>query len=75
MFYIYSGYVSPDHYDASEGPIYVIKNVASKEEVADFREEFQEEIRDECSNVIFRVFEGKERQLKAKDVVTRYELD
>ena len=75
MFFIYYGYVSPDNYDASEGPTYVIKECATSEEVAEFRKEFDEEyFPDECSNVIFRVFEGSERFLEPKKVVETYEL-
>ncbi len=76
MFYVYWGYCSPDNYDASEGPTYKIKECETAEEVVAFRKEFEEDyLHDECSNVIFRVFEGEERSLKPKKVVETYELD
>jgi hypothetical protein len=75
MFFIYYGYVSPDHYDASECPTYQIKECSTTEEVVDFRKEFDEDyLHDECKNIIFRVFEGKERFLQPKKVVETYEL-
>lgn len=75
MFFIYYGYVSPDNYDASEDPIYLIKECSSAEEVLAFRKEFDEDyLHDECSNIIFRVFEGKERFLQPKKVIETYEL-
>lgn len=75
MFFIYYGYVSPDHYNSSGGPLYKIKEVRTAEEVAAFRKEFDEDyLHDECSNIIFRVFEGEERFLRPKKVVESYEL-
>jgi len=75
MFFIYYGYVSADNYDASEGPIYSIKECCTAEEVAEFRKEFDEDyLHDGCSNIIFRVFEGKERFLQPKKVIEIYEL-
>jgi hypothetical protein len=73
MFYIYHGYCSPDNYDASDGPTYKLKEVQSPEEVVAFRLEFQEDLHDECNNIFFRVFEGKERFLQPKQVVQSYE--
>ena len=72
MFYVYSGYVSPDNDDSSEGPTYSMKEFISKEEVVAARKEFQESICDDCSYVIFRVFEGIERRLVPKNVVETY---
>jgi len=76
MYYVYYGYVSADNYDASEGPTYKIKECRSADEVAAFKKEFDEDyLHDECGNIIFRVFEGKERTLKPKEVIQSYELD
>lgn len=74
MFYVYHGYVNADNYDCSEGPRYVIDEFISSESVVEFKKEFDEGIYDECSNVIFRVFEGAEKSLKPVEVVTKYEL-
>lgn len=76
MFFIYYGYVSPDNYDASEGPTYLIKECQTETEVTDFKKEFEEDyLNDDCGNVIFRVFEGKERTISPKEVVTEYIID
>ena len=74
MFFVYYGYVSADNYDSSEGPTYCIKECKTAGEVETFKKKFDEEVHDECSNVIFRIFEGKERFLQPKEVVTVYEL-
>lgn len=61
MFYIYYGYVSADHYDPCDTPCYEIKEAKTEQEVIQFKKEFYEDyIHDECSNVIFRVFDGEE---------------
>jgi len=76
MFYIYYGYVSPDNFDASEGPTYCIKEFRTVDEVLAFKKEFEEEyLHDDCSNIIFRVFDGRERTLSPEKVVTKYKLD
>ena len=75
MLYVYYGYCSPDNYDSSEGPTYLIKEFSSSEDVAKFRKECDIHfLSDECSNVIFRVFEGKELFLQPKKIVESYEL-
>ena len=72
---MYSGYVSPDNYDCSEGPTYTIDEFSSKEAVLAFRQEFEEATdNDECSNVIFRVFEGIERKIKPLEKVIEYDI-
>lgn len=75
MYYIYYGYVDSDTHDASEEPVYKIKECDSEEEVLSFRSEFDKELHDECDNIIFRVFEGKERTLVPKKIVESYELE
>jgi hypothetical protein len=75
MYYVYYGYSSPDNYD-SEDPTHEIKEFSSPSDVESFRKEFDEDyLTDECSNVIFRVFEGVERTIKPKEVVMSYRLD
>jgi len=74
MYYVYHGYVSPDNYDCSEGPTYTIAHFGQAQSVIDFKKEFDEGIHDECSNVIFRVFEGEEKTLVPIETVTNYGL-
>ena len=75
QYYVYSGYVGPDNYDCSEGPVYTVNEFSSKEAVLAFRKEFEEgSDYDERSNVIFRVFEGIERKLKPLERVIEYDL-
>ena len=41
-----------------------------------FKKEFEEDYSvDGCSNIIFRVFEGKERTISPRQMVTEYALD
>ena len=72
MFFIYSGYVSVD--SDFESPNYTISKHQTAEQVVEFRKEFDEEIDDDCANVEFRVFEGKERHLVPKKVVESFQL-
>ena len=74
MYYIYSGYVSPDNYDNSEGPSYTIEECHTQEAVIEAKKAFEEDIHDECSYVIFRVFEGDEKKLKPKEIITEWEI-
>jgi len=74
MFYVYHGYVSPDNYDSSESPTYELSEFDTEQEVLDFKEEFDNEIHDECSNVIFRVISGKELSFKPVKTVTSWKL-
>ena len=74
MYYVYYGYVSPDNYDTSDGPNFVIKEFSTVDEVLSFKKEFDEELYEDCFHVTFRVFHGAERELKPKQVVTEYEL-
>lgn len=72
MFYVYHGYVSPDNYDCSNGPIYKISEFQFEHEVLTFRKQFDEDILSDCANVIFRVFEGGERKIMENKVVVSY---
>ena len=74
-FFVYSGYVGPDCHDASEGPIYTLNKMYSKEQVSTFRQAFEEETaNDECSNVIFQVIEGFERKIVPIEKVVNFDL-
>ena len=75
MFFVYYGYVGPDNYDASEGPIYKLTKCDTKEEVIDLRKGFDSMVdREDVSNPIFRVFEGEELELIPKKVVVDYTI-
>lgn len=74
MFYVYHGYVSPDNYDASNGPTYVLDEFSTEEEVIAFKEEFDSNLNDETSNVIFRVIKGKELSVEPVEKVTTWKL-
>ena len=77
-YYVYSGYVSDDNYDGpSEGhPCYTLKEFGEEKGVIDFKKEFNEVINGyaDCGHIIFKVFEGKELQVKPKEKVIDYEL-
>ena len=70
MFYVYSGYLSPDNYDqSSRGPTYSLREFNTPEQVTEFKRKFEEETRgDYCGQRIFRVIEGKERKIQAVEV-------
>lgn len=74
MFYVYHGYVSPDNYDSSNSPTYELSEFATAKEVIDFKTEFDENIHNDCSNVIFRVISGKEMSLEPVETVTTWKL-
>lgn len=74
MFYVYSGYVSPDNYDSSEGPTYKIDSFNTEEELIKFKIEFEEELNNDCSNVIFRIIDGKEISLTPVEKVTNWKI-
>lgn len=73
MFFVYCGYRSPDNYD-SESPNYVLSEYDTEEQVLQAKKEFDENVYDECVDVIFRVFEGKERNLRPISVVEKWTL-
>jgi len=75
MFFIYYGYTNPDHYDASEVPMYNMKKCNTQEEVIKFKKDFDNCMCEGCSNVVFRIFEGKEFELIAKTIVTDWTLE
>jgi hypothetical protein len=75
MFFVYCGYSSPDNCDSSERPTYEIKEFKTEEDVIKFKKEFDEWISNECSNIIFRVFEGTEKKIKPVKIITEWKLD
>jgi len=74
MYYVYHGYLSPDNYDSSDVPTYQITEFSDSDQVIVFKQLFDGDLHDECSNVIFRIFEGVEKTLTPIEVVTDYEL-
>jgi len=74
MYFIYSGYVSSDNHDASEGPVYKLTTCATAEEVLKLKEEFESGLHSECSGAIFRVIEGTERKLEEEKKVVSWKL-
>ena len=59
-YYVYFGCVNSDNYDASDKPVYELKEFDDIEIVREFYKEWLESIYDECDNVIFRVISGTE---------------
>lgn len=75
MFFVYCGYVSPDHYDSSESPTYELHSFKDEESLLQFKKQFEENVHSECDNIIFRIFSGKEVFLKPVNVVTEWKLE
>lgn len=74
MFYVYSGYVSPDNWDSSNGPTHKLTSFDTADEVAEAKADFEASLNSECAHAIFRVIEGVERQLKPVEVVRSWSL-
>jgi len=74
MYYIYSGYVTSDSYDASETPVYTMRVCSSADEVTQLKEDFENDLSEDCSNIIFRVIEGRERKLVEETKVVTWKL-
>lgn len=74
MFYVYSGYVSPDNYDSSEEPTYKFDSFKTEEELIKFKMEFEENLNNDCYNVEFRIIEGKELSLTPVEKVTSWKI-
>ena len=69
MYYVYYGYV-----DANFCPLYRIKEFEDQKGVIEFKKRFDEVMCDDGSNIIFRVFEGREFHLEPIEVVKDYKL-
>lgn len=72
-YFVYYGTVNCDNYDCY--PTHIIKEFSTSEEVEAFYKEFQEGIRDDDDQIIFRVFGGNELHLSAVETVTEYRLN
>ena len=56
-YYVYHGYVGPDHYDASDGPLYKLEAVDTAKEVDEIRKQHLIDSAD-GDNPIFAVIGG-----------------
>ena len=74
-YFVYSGYIGPDHHDCSEdGPMYKITEFDTEEEVLHYKKVFDESMTDDCSVIIFRVFRGEEKHIIPKKKIVEYKL-
>lgn len=71
-YFVYYGTVNCDNHDSY--PTHRVKEFSSSKEVESFYKEFKEGIRDDDSEIIFRIFEGKELNLNPVKTVTEYKL-
>jgi hypothetical protein len=74
MFYVYHGFVNSDNYDASEGPVYRLTECETEEDILDLKADHDVNLTGESGHAIFRVIEGKERELEPREVVTSWKL-
>lgn len=75
-YFVYCGYISADHYDSSEGPIYELKTFHSANEMLKFRLEFDKLINyKNVSNVIFTIIHGYENKLRPIKMVSSYRIE
>lgn len=76
MFYVISGYCGPDNHTCNNGPILRLSVCKTSEEVETLYAEFREHCygRDNSKHV-FRIIEGRERNIKPVETVTKYELE
>jgi hypothetical protein len=74
MYFIYSGYISPDRC-GGERPTHDLIRALTVEEVNKYKIHFDENTNnDECVHKYFIVIQGNEVILKPKTVVTEWEL-
>jgi hypothetical protein len=74
MFYVYHGFTNSDNYDESEELIYTLTECETEEDVCDLKADFDINVTEESSRVIFRVIEGKEREIEPKEKVVSWKL-
>jgi len=75
MFFVYSGYTTCD--SDLDNINHTISEYQTKEEVLIAKKEFEEQVafyesHDGVDNKVFRVFEGEEKTLKGKKVITEW---
>lgn len=69
---VYYGTVNCDNHDRY--PTHRITTFETAEQVEKFYAEFQEQIRDDDDEIIFRVFKGEEMRLTPVETITTYKL-
>ena len=74
MYFVYYGYVDPDNYDASNGPVYKLVMCVTTKEVLELKERHEQGLDSESSNPIFRVIEGVERNVVKKETVVSWKI-
>ena len=76
MFYVYAGYSSPDHCQDSDEAVCELHEFATEDDAVAFIKEFKDECadNDEISDVVLRVFSGKELRIEEYDRTTSYRL-
>lgn len=77
-FYVYSGFVTPDNYDCSEGGgAYRMSTCLSVDEVNAMRLVFEQLLLEhgaEASHPVFRVFEGQELDMEPHTMVAQWRV-
>ena len=74
-FFVYHGFVDPDSYDASDGPVYRLTECVTVQELSNLKRDHEEGAANpEASNAIFRVIEGVERELEGYMVTHSWRL-
>lgn len=74
MFFVYSGYVNSDNYDASECSPYTLEAFETVEQVIEFKEQFEEDLSKDDRNIVFKVIEGKYRELVPREKVLSWQF-
>lgn len=75
LYWVYSGYVSVDCHDSSEGPIHTLRSFSTPAEVAEFRAEFEESVHDECDHVCFEVIRGRPVSVVPSERVVEWKVE
>lgn len=76
MFYVVFGYCGPDNYTSDNGPLLKIKQCATAAEVETLYQKFREECYHKDNGAhVFRVIEGRERNIKPVERIIKYELE
>jgi hypothetical protein len=74
MFYVYKGFIGPDNYDCSYGPLFTLKEFETEQEVLEDHKEFHEDRGSEDSHVTYRAIEGSDVAIVEKERVTEHAL-
>lgn len=75
MYFVISGYCSPDWYTSDGGPVLKLRVFSLGSEVEEAYRQFKQDTdRNYIDQKVFRVIQGKELKLVPKQVVTEWEL-